>query len=388
METERKIYTVNELCEGFVYNSLEEKGLYGLAGKLTIQPEYQRNYLYAEDNGKMELAVIDSVVKGYPLGVMYFNKRKDGQLEVLDGQQRITSLGRFFTDKFSYEIDGMPYKFSRIKDEKLRKRIEDTELLVYICEGSEMEIRKWFDIINIVGIELREQERLNAIYSGTFVTLAKTVFSNSRNSEVQKWSTYISGNVKRQDFLAAALDWVSHGHVKDYMEAHRDDYTIDELHDHFNDVIAWIESEFGKTYKEMCGLPWGKLYDRFHKQPPKKRENTEAVERLMDDPYVKNRRGIFEYVLDGQRDKRLLDIRVFDEATKRTVYRRQTAEAKAKKVSNCPLCAIGPEVHRTKIWDIKDMDADHVTAWSKGGETTIDNCQMLCKTHNRVKGNK
>ena len=204
MKTERKIYTVKELCEGFVYNSLEEKGLYGLAGKLTIQPEYQRNYLYAEDNGKMELAVIDSVVKGYPLGVMYFNKRKDGQLEVLDGQQRITSLGRFCTDKFSYEIDGMPYKFSRIKDEKLRKRIENTELLVYICEGSEMEIRKWFDIINIVGIELREQERLNAIYSGTFVTLAKTVFSNSRNSEVQKWSTYISGNVKRQVVSAQA----------------------------------------------------------------------------------------------------------------------------------------------------------------------------------------
>ena len=162
------------------------------AGHLTIQPEYQRNYLYAEDDGKKEITVIDLLVKGYPLGLLYFNKRKDGQLEVLDGQQRITSLGRFLTDKFSYHINGMPYKFSSIKDEKLKKKIEDTKLLVYVCEGSELEIKEWFQIINIAGIELKPQERLNAIYSGPFVTLAKAEFSNSRQTKRQRkqaWAT-------------------------------------------------------------------------------------------------------------------------------------------------------------------------------------------------------
>lgn len=390
METELKIYTVKQICEGFVYNSLEEKGLYGLAGHLTIQPEYQRNYLYAEDDGKKEIAVIDSVVKGYPLGLLYFNKRKDGQLEVLDGQQRITSLGRFLTNKFSYHINGRPYSFGSIKDEKLKEKIENTELLVYVCEGSELEIKEWFQIINIAGIELKQQERLNAIYSGPFVTLAKAEFSNSRNSNVQKWSAYISGNVKRQDFLACALDWVSRGNIADYMKEHRDDNNIDQLRDHFNDVIFWIESVFETPYKEMSGLPWGKLYDRYHSQPYDKNIVGKQVCQLMEDPYINERcrKNIFEYVLGGQMDTRLLDVRVFDEAQKRQMYNRQTQEAKEKGVSNCPDCVLENGVNKAKIWNQKEMEADHVTAWSKGGATKLENGQMLCIHHNRLKGNK
>lgn len=387
MNTELKQYTIAELCDGFVYNELEEKGLYGLSGKLTIQPEYQRNYLYAEDNGKKEVAVIDSVLKQYPLGLLYFNKLPDGRLEVLDGQQRITSLGRFLTDKFSVMSNELPYRFHALPKDK-QKLVEETVLLVYECEGSESEIKQWFQTINIAGIPLNEQEELNAVYSGPFVTKARAVFSNSRNANVQKWGAYVRGSVKRQDFLNTALDWVSHGNIEDYMQTHRRDTQIDELQAHFNEVIAWIESIFADRYNEMCGLKWGKLYDEYNEQVYDQQRMTNRAAELMDDPFIKNRKGVFEYLLGGEKDTKLLEVRIFDEATKRRVYKRQTAEARAKGISNCPLCAIGHEAHRTKIWSEKDMDADHVMAWSKGGATSEENCQMLCKTHNRAKGNK
>jgi len=387
MKTELKQYTVAELCDGFVYNELEEKGLYGLSGRLTIQPEYQRNYLYAEDNGKKEVAVIDSVLKKYPLGLLYFNRLADGRLEVLDGQQRITSLGRFLTDKFSVMSNELPYRFHAL-DKAERELIENTTLLVYECEGTESEIKQWFQTINIAGIPLNEQEELNAVYSGPFVTMARSVFSNSRNSNVQKWGAYVRGSVKRQDFLRTALEWVSHGRVEDYMQSHRRDTQIDELQSHFNDVIAWVESIFADYYKEMCGQKWGQLYDQYHGTPYNQREMTRKVAELMRDPFVNNPKGIFEYLLGGEQDARLLDVRVFDDATKRRVYKRQTEEARRLGKSNCPLCAEGHEARRTKIWGEQEMEADHVKAWHNGGSTTEDNCQMLCVTHNRAKGNR
>ncbi len=387
MHTELKKYTVAELCDGFVYNELEEKGLYGLSGRLTIQPEYQRNYLYAEDNGKKEIAVIESVLKQYPLGLLYFNKLADGRLEVLDGQQRITSLGRFLTDKFSVMSNNLPYRFHALPID-MQTLIENTTLLVYECEGTESEIKQWFQTINIAGIPLNVQEELNAVYSGPFVTRAREVFSNSHNSNVQKWNAYVRGSVKRQEILNTALDWVSHGQVEEYMQLHRRDTQIDELNAHFNDVIAWVESIFSNYYDEMCGLKWGQLYDDYHTTPYDTKRMTLRVTELMDDPCVKNRKGIFEYLLGGEHDTQLLDVRVFDDATKRRVYKRQTEEARHLGISNCPLCAVGHEARRTKIWSEKEMDADHVEAWSKGGATTEDNCQMLCKAHNRSKGNR
>lgn len=354
---------------------------------MTIQPEYQRNYLYAEDNGKKEVAVIDSVLKQYPLGLLYFNKLPDGRLEVLDGQQRITSLGRFLTDKFSVMSNDLPYRFHALPKDK-QTLIENTPLLVYECEGTESEIKQWFQTINIAGIPLNEQEELNAVYSGPFVTKAREVFSNSRNANVQKWSAYVRGSVKRQDFLSTALDWVSHGQVEEYMQAHRRNTQIDELQAHFNDVIAWVESIFADRYSEMCGLKWGQLYDKYHDHPYNQKEMTALAAKLMDDPCVKNRKGVFEYLLGGATDTRLLDVRVFDDTTKRRVYKRQTEDARRRGISNCPLCAMGHEARRTKIWGEKEMDADHVEAWSNGGSTTEDNCQMLCLTHNRAKGNK
>src|SRR5574344_1393336 len=202
METQlRTDITVKDICEGFVYNELEGKGLFGLAGKLTIQPEYQRNYIYAD--GKKDVAVIDSILKGYPLGIIYFNKVSNDKFEVLDGQQRITSFGRYVTNKFSIQIDGNDHIFDGLsKDQK--EKILNTKLLIYECEGTESEIKEWFKTINIAGVPLNEQELLNALYSGGFVNAAKQVFSNSQNAEVQKWSHYVRGDVKRQDYLAEA----------------------------------------------------------------------------------------------------------------------------------------------------------------------------------------
>jgi 5-methylcytosine-specific restriction endonuclease McrA len=267
----------------------------------------------------------------------------------------------------------------------------DSELLVYHCEGTVTEINDWFRTINIAGIPLNEQELLNAIYSGTFVTLAKAEFSNSSNSNIQKWSAYISGTAQRQQFLSTALSWVatSKGQEKEaYMAAHRLDTHINELKTYFDSVIDWVSGVFRDVEKEMCGLEWGRLYEEYHKKSYDPAKVSKAVQKLYTDVYVKNRRGVFEYILGGEKVTKLLEIRVFDDATKQTVYKQQTASAKKKGESNCPLCAIGHDANKSKIWEQKEMDADHVTAWSKGGATNIKNCQMLCRMHNQAKGNK
>ncbi len=378
--------TVADICEGFVYNELEGKGLFGLSGKLTIQPEYQRNYIYAD--GKRDVAVIDSILKGYPLGLIYFVKVNDDQFEVLDGQQRITSFGRYVTNKFAVKDEhGMEQYFSGIAADK-QARILETKLTIYECEGEESEIKQWFRTINIAGVPLNNQELLNAIFSGPFVTLGKEEFSNSQNSNIQKWSAYVSGSANRQDFLECALDWVSKGCIDDYMSRHRYETNIKELKTYFNSVIDWVSGVFKDVEKEMCGLEWGRLYEEHHKKAYNPAKVSDEVRKLYGDPYIKNRRGIFEFILGGSIDTKLLDVRVFEEATKRSVYTKQTQEAETKNVSNCPLCAIGHDANKTKIWKLTEMDADHVAAWSKGGATDAKNCQMLCKTHNRAKGNR
>ena len=387
MKAERKIYTVEEICKGFPYNEAEGKGLFGLSGRLTIQPEYQRNYLYAEQNGAREIAVIESVLKGYPIGLLYFNRINNNQLEVLDGQQRITSLGRFLTRKFAIQINGMEQYFDYMAED-LKERILKTELLVYECEGTESEIKEWFKTINIVGLPLEEQEILNAVYCGSFVTLAKEVFSNSQNANINKWAAFLRGNVKRQAYLHTALDWVSHGNISGYMSLHRNDDNIQEMQNYFNSVIDWASGIFLNIEKEMCGLPWGKLYEKYHKTPYDPEEVAKKQRELYEDYYVKDKKGIYEYILGGCKDTKLLEVRCFDEPTKKRVYIRQTEEAKDKGISNCPLCAISSGANSKKIWKQSEMEADHVTAWSKGGATNESNCQMLCQTHNRAKGNK
>ena len=388
MITRLQHYTVRQIVEGFVYNELEGKGLFGLSGKLTIQPEYQRNYIYA--NGKKDVAVIESLLKGYPLGLIYFNDVDDEHFEVLDGQQRITSVGRFTTNKFAIMFNGREQLFSSLPSDK-QDKIMDSELLIYHCKGEESEIKEWFKTINIAGVPLNEQELLNAIFSGPFVTLAKAEFSNSNNANIQKWSAYVSGTATRQDFLATALSWVSasKGQNKDgYMAAHRFDSNIGELKAYYTSVIDWISTVFRDVESEMRGLEWGRMYEEYHTKAYDPAKVSDAVQQLYADSYVKSRKGIFEYVLGDETDTKLLDVRVFDDATKKSIYARQTADARSSGISNCPLCALGHDANKRKIWDFKDMDADHVAAWSTGGATDAANCQMLCKTHNRAKGNR
>jgi len=357
--------TVKDICEGFIYNELEGKGLFGLSGKLTIQPEYQRNYIYASDGGKKEVAVIESMLKGYPIGLIYFNKVSGDRLEVLDGQQRITSAGRFVTDKFAIKDENkMEQYFAGMAKDK-KEKILETKLLVYECEGTESEIKEWFKTINIAGVPLNNQELLNAVYSGPYVTLCKEEFSNSQNANIQKWSAYVKGSANRQEFMECALDWVSKGNIGDYMCSHRFEKNINELKNYFNSVIDWVSTVFADVENEMCGLEWGRLYEKYHKKAYDPGKVSADLRKLYADPYIQDHKGIFEYILGGSVDTKLLEVRVFDEATKKAVYATQTAKAEKKNESNCPHCAIGHDANKSKVWKLNEMDADHVAAWSK-----------------------
>lgn len=256
-------------------------------------------------------------------------------------------------------------------------------------------------MINIAGIPLNTQELLNASYSGPFVTAARKKFSNSGNSATQKWSAYIKGSANRQDYLQAALQWITAAKqsqtggmksVDEYMSRHRRDEGIDEMKAYFTTVIDWAESTFTAPsqppYKEMYGLEWGRLYREYGGEERDSQKVIIRVRALMADECVGDKRGIFEYVLSGKKKTGLLNIRIFEDGTKHMVYEKQTQEAKAKGESNCPLCTVGDTAHKTKIWKLSEMDTDHVATWSRGGSTDISNCQMLCKTHNRTKGNR
>lgn len=383
-------WTVADICKGFCYNELDGKGLFGLDGRLTIQPEYQRHYIY--NDGKKDVAVIKSLLKGYPIGLIYFNKTNDGRLEVLDGQQRITSFGRFVVGNFSIEDDNKCIQsFESLPPEK-QQQILQTKLLIYECEGEETEIKEWFKTINIAGVPLNEQELLNAIYSGKFVTAAKKVFSNSKNSELQnKWKCYVKGNEKRQEILAVALRWISDSKgitIDNYLALHRHDNSIEELESYFRSVINWISTTFTMVEDDMCGLEWGRLYETYHNVPYSKLHIDERVRILQSDENIKDKKNIYEYILGGEKDTKLLNVRFFEESVKRTVYNRQTEKAKKEGVSNCPLCAIENSSNKTRIYKYNEMEADHVSAWSNGGVSSIENCQMLCRVHNRSKGNK
>jgi hypothetical protein len=391
VQTELKKYTVAEIVKGFEYNELEGKGLFGLNGDLVIQPEYQRHYIY--NDGKKDVAVIDSLLKGYPLGLIYFNDNNN-KLEVLDGQQRITSFGRFITGKFAIKVGDREQVYSSLPQEQ-QDKIIDTELLVYICRGTEAEIKDWFKTINIAGMPLTDQEMRNAIYSGPFVTSAKAVFSNSSNANQQKWSTYIKGDPKRQGVLEVALKWIAQslsqdGSLEEYMANHRHKSDINELETYFSTVIEWIDKTFtARPDSSMRGLNWGDLYEKYHSNAYDPDVVNEKVRNLLGDSRVTSKKGIYEYILSGESMPELLNVRLFDEQIKKAAYARQTKKAEKNGKSNCSFCAVSEnEKSKIKVYQLSGMEADHVEAWSKGGESTLENCEMLCKTHNRAKGNR
>lgn len=390
MKTNLRTYSVEEVLKGFVYNEFEGKGLFGLDGDLVIQPEYQRHYIYGD--GTLDVGVIESLLKGYPLGLIYFNvDSASSKLEVLDGQQRITSVGRFVAGKFAIKVGGKEQVFSSLATDD-QEKILASELLVYECEGTETEIKEWFQTVNIAGVPLNKQELLNAIYSGPFITKAKAEYSNSGNANMLKWQAYVRGEPKRQEVLERALSWIASADgdsIDAYLAQHRHDTDIAGLQTYFTSVIDWIASVFIRSPdKEMRGLEWGRLYETYHSNAYNATQIDQAVDRLRADEAVKNGKGIYEYLLGGEKAPQLLDVRLFDERTKRTAYEKQTQEAKTGGLSNCPLCALGTDSNKTRIYNQTEMDADHVAAWSKGGKTDLQNLTMLCKPHNRAKGNK
>jgi hypothetical protein len=261
--TLRTDITVEDICDGFVYNQLEGKGLVRAGRKahhsagVPAQLHLCRRR-WQERGGGHRIAA-----QGVSARADLLQQSRDEKFEVLDGQQRITSIGRFVTNKFAIMDNGNPKNFDSLPADQQAK-IRDSKLLIYECEGTESEIKQWFETINIAGVPLNSQELLNAIYSGPFVTLAKAEFSNSQNANIQKWSAYIKGSANRQEFLERALDWVSKGDIGGYMSAHRNDTSINELKTYFNSVIDWVSTVFTDVLPEMKGLEWGRLYEEYH----------------------------------------------------------------------------------------------------------------------------
>lgn len=340
------------------------------------------------------MKVIESLLKGYPLGLIYFvdtGAPSGPHLEVLDGQQRITSVGRFVTGKFAVPFGGREQVFSSLPPEQ-QQLVLDSTLLVYVCSGTEAEIKDWFETVNIAGVPLNRQELRNAIYSGPFVTAAKAEFSNSTSAMQQKWASYVKGEPRRQEVLEVALGWVASSQgltVEQYMAKHRTDTDCAELRRYFDTVIDWIGGIFtAPPHASMRGLEWGRLYEEHKGTAYSANAMTAAAADLLADETVTSERGVWEYLLGGSQRPELLSVRVFPKQVKDAAYKTQTAKARAVGVSNCPTCAGLDNANKARIYELKEMDADHVTAWTRGGATDAANCELLCVTHNRAKGNR
>jgi hypothetical protein len=393
MKIRLKPITIREIISK--YKDSAEEGVLGYDGKLNIRPAYQREFVY-KDAQRNE--VIKTIMRGYPntafpLNVMYWAESDEG-FELIDGQQRTISLCQYAHNEFSIIMDNMPKNFHNLSAVK-KEYFLNYELQVYVCSGTPEERLEWFSVINIAGEPLSHQELLNANYTGPWLSSAKHYFMKTNSAAYGLGNKYveIEANQSRGKGLETAIkwiskEWLSKDSVKQYMADHQKDKNADALWLHFKIVIEWIQITFTKYYREMKGLNWGELYDKYHKHKYDSNRIAIEVEKLHSDSQIENPKGIFEYVLGGSKDTKLLAVRVFDEPTKRSVYAEQTKKAKSQNKSNCLLCALGHDANKDRIWELNEMDADHVTSWSKGGSTDKKNCQMLCKTHNRAKGNK
>lgn len=360
MQIELHKITVRDLTNGYADNA--EKGVCAYGGKLDVRPPYQREFVYGE---KQRNAVIDTLMQGFPLNVMYWATREDGTFEIIDGQQRTISICQYVNGDFAFD---MRYFHNLQPDEK--KKILDYELQVYICSGTDSEKLKWFKTINIAGEELTDQELRNAVYAGSWVSDAKRYFSKNGAPAAKIGSDYLSGSAIRQEYLETAISWISKGNIEVYMGNHQHDPNAIALWNYFNSVINWVKAIFPKYRKEMKGVEWGHLYELYSSRTWDAAELETEVARLMADSDVKKKKGIYSYVFDH--DEHHLDIRAFDDNTKREVYEKQKGI--------CKICG--------KHFEIEEMEADHITPWRDGGRTIADNCQMLCRECNRRKSGK
>lgn len=372
MNIDLKNVTVRDVAENFVDN--DEEGVVGYNGKLNIRPKYQREFIYDE---KKREAVLTTIRRGFPLNVMYWALNEDGTYEVLDGQQRTISFCQYVAGDFSIMIDGHPMAFHNLTQPH-KDVILDYNLMVYVCKGDENEKLDWFRTVNIAGEKLTDQELRNAVYTGPWLTHAKSIFSKSNGAAYGLASKYVRGSPIRQELLETALKWKTGGKIELYMSEHQHDATANELWTYFQNVIWWVQQTFTTYRKEMKGVEWGPLYDKFKNQQYDPVALEKRVADLMRDPDVTKNRGIYPYVLTGE--ERHLSIRQFDDNMKRAAYEIQNGRC-----ASGTKCKTPGNDDGQRVFELAEMNADHITPWSKGGKTVAENCQMLCIPCNRDK---
>lgn len=357
MEIKLKEITIKEVAQGYVNN--DEEGVVGFNAKLNIRPKYQREFVYKD---KQRDSVLDTVRKDFPLNVMHWAKNPDNTYEVLDGQQRTISICEYINGSFSI---GYQYFHNLEKDEQ--EQILNYKLMIYFCEGTDKEKLEWFKTINIAGEKLTDQELRNAIYTGEWLTDAKRHFSKNGCAAYGLGSDYLNGSAIRQDYLETAIKWLSNDNIEDYMSKHQHDANANELWLYFQNVINWVRVVFPNYRKEMKGVDWGFLYNKYKAVNFDSKKLEIQVKELMMDEDVTNKKGIYEYLLEGK--EKYLNIREFTSNQKREAYERQDGIC-----TNCK-----------EHFEISEMEGDHITPWHDGGKTFAENCQMLCKECNRRK---
>lgn len=376
--TEKKV-PVREIVQGYFEDTATSR-VTAWGGRLDVRPEYQREYVYGV--GQRD-AVINTVLQGFPLNIMYFVRRPDDTYEVLDGQQRIISLCQYAQNQFSVSIPSktLPGKFDSVNYPNLfaeqARAFDEYELQIYICEGTEQEKIDWFQVINIAGMPLEKQEILNAVLHSAWLTDAKSAFSRKNCAAYRFYGKYLNGDCIRQKFLETAFRWAADSEhitgknaVADYMRAHRQDTSADALWKYFEDVFKWVQTNFGKYDKSMKGVEWGLLYNAHHNENLDPAWLQRRAATLLADSEVQKKSGIYEYLLTG--NEKTMNLRQFGEDERQTLYHRQNGR--------CACCGA--------LFDYKDMHADHIVPWSKGGRTTLENGQMLCAKCNWEKSNK
>ncbi len=360
MNIELKEISVRELTSGYEDN--EEDGVIGYNGQLDIRPPYQREFIYKV---KQRDAVIDTISKDFPLNVMYWAVREDGNFEVIDGQQRTISICQFVEGDFAFNTR---YFHNLQKDEK--EQILNYKLMIYLCTGLDSEKLEWFQTINIAGEKLTDQELRNAVYSGSWVSDAKRYFSKTNCAAYGLGGDYLKGSAIRQDYLETTIKWISNDKIKSYMAKNQHEPNANEIWLYFQSVINWIKIIFPHYRREMKGVEWGFLYNEFKDEKYDSKKIEEEVKKLLLDDDVTNNKGIYQYVLT--RKEKHLNIRAFSENQKRKSYERQDGICPVKK----------------KQYVYEEMEGDHIIPWHLGGKTTDENCQMLSKEANREKGGK